>query len=120
MSNHIRFALALGALSCISFAAAQPSKLAWVRTNFSTDIVMDVACDVMVDSQGRFVTVGASKQPDGTTKGCITIFNRNRAVIKAIEIARPGGGDLMFHLVRQVGNTFYVAANGREAGAPTS
>ncbi|MEQ1821444.1 MAG: Ig-like domain-containing protein [Fimbriimonadaceae bacterium] len=96
----------------VSGASAQPSRLAWVRGTGANDIVMDTGCDVLTDNLGRFVVVGGSKQPDGSHKGCITVFNRNRSVVDVVEVTRPGGGSLMFHLVRQVGNKLYVAANG--------
>lgn len=95
----MRFAIALSLFATAAVAAAQPSRVAWTRSSASADIVQDTAKASAFLPNGHFVVVGGSKQPDGTMKGCITIFNRNRAVVKFREYSRPGGGSMEFRHV---------------------
>jgi len=95
----MRFAITLSLVATAAVATAQPSKIAWTRSNASADIVQDTAKAGAMLPNGHFVIVGGSKQPDGTMKGCLTIFNRNRAVVRVREYSRPGGGSMEFRHV---------------------
>lgn len=91
-----------------AFAAAQPVRLAWNRTNASSDIAMDTARTAIVDSQGRFVVAGATKRTNGKRVASITVFSRNRAVLDYAEIAPTGDASLeATHLMEDEG-IFYL------------
>lgn len=109
----MRTATTIALAAVAGVAAAQTSRIAWTRASTSADVIQDTVRAGAFLPNGNFVVVGGSKQPDGTTKGCMTIFNRNRAVVKVKEFARPGGGSMEFrHVVVTANKIIAVGANG--------
>lgn len=108
MRNTLRSAVLLAAFAAIGIGSAQPARVAWTRSSSSTDIAMDAAHAGLVNANGQFVIAGASKQNDGSFKGNISIFARNRALLDSVEVSPPGGGSLRFHKII-VWDGFYFA-----------
>lgn len=106
--------VALSAILVASAASAQPYRIAWTRSNASVDIVQDTANDAVVLPNGHFAVVGSSRQPNGTYKGCVTIFNRNRAVVRFAEFERSGGGSVGFYHALCTNESLYVIGGGTE------
>ncbi len=113
-----RVAPVFSAVLVAAIAGAQPYRIAWTRSSASTDVIQDTANDAAVLPNGQYVVVGSSKQTDGTYKGCATIFNRNRAVVKVAEFSHPGGGSLCLTKVICANNKLYLVGQGTSSNDP--
>lgn len=100
--------------------SAQPSRTAWTRSSSSSDIAMDAALDGLVNADGNFVLAGSSKQPNGTSKGNITILARNRALRDFVEVSPPGGGSLVFHKIIWHDGFYYAIGEAVPTGSQNS
>lgn len=95
-------------------ASAQPAKLAWTRTNLSTDLIQDTVSDALVSSNGRFLIVGDYKE-GGHNTGIVTILNRNRSV-HDVWTGIWGDSSSCSECVES-GGYFYVAGNLNPTGS---
>lgn len=117
MKKGIKSSILVATAAIGASAVAQPSRVAWTRSNLSTDISMDIIRDGKLTDNEFMCVAGASKQPNGTLKGNITILKPNRAVHDFVEVSPPGGGSLQFHKVIQHGGFYYAIGQAIPTGS---
>ncbi len=120
MKKGIKSSILVAMVAIGASAVAQPSKVAWTRSNLSSDISMDIIRDGKLTDGEYLCFAGASKQSNGTLKGNITILKPNRALHDFVEVSPPGGGSLQFHKVIQHGGFFYAIGQALPTGSQDS
>lgn len=88
-------------------ACSQPFRLAWSRLSTAADIDIDEMRTVLVDSQGRIAVAGSTVLPNGRRVANISLFNRNRALIKSVQIAPTGDASLRGTRLMEEEGIFY-------------
>lgn len=88
-------------------ACSQPFKLGWSRLSTAADIDIDEMRTGLVDSQGRIVVAGSTLLPNGKRVANISLFNRNRALIKSVQIAPSGDASMRGTRLMEEEGIFY-------------